>query len=181
MNRKLRIGERQPRGKSAIPEDWRESLRALPRRLRRRENGRLVQIKNTASARNAKGRSIVIRHGAGSDALRLGTFDLRSTMGREYRARMQGLVEHLGGADAISAPQRTLVDRAARLGLIVETSWAELSKSGAFRDGEPTAALHAFLRLIGEERSVLLTLGLARREKTVRSLSEVLSSEDESE
>jgi hypothetical protein len=96
-------------------------------------------------------------------------------MGKEYLARMQALVEHLGGADNISAPQRTLVDRAARLSLIVETSWHELSKRGAFRSGEATPALHAFLRLVGEERSVLITLGLERRSKPVPDLREYLA------
>jgi hypothetical protein len=83
---------------------------------------------------------------------------------------MQALVEHLGGEGAVSGPQRTLVDRAARLSLIVETSWHELSKRGAFRGGEPTPALHAFLRLIGEERSALVTLGLERRQKSIEDL-----------
>lgn len=139
---------------------------------RHRRNG--IRIKRPDAAANAKGRAIVIRHGADSEAMRLGRFDLRSSMGREHRARVQALVDHLGGLDAISRPQRILVDRAARLGLIVETAWHELSKKGAFKDGAPTAALHAFLRLIGEERSVLVTLGLQRREKAIPRLSDLL-------
>jgi hypothetical protein len=134
-------------------------------------------VKNTASAANGKGRAVVIRHGGESTAIRLGRFDLRSSLGKQYRSRVEALVTHLGGADAVTIPQARLIDQAARLCLLTETAWDELSKTGAFRNSEPTAALHAFLRLIGEERAVLVTLGLQRREKAIPRLSDVLKGE----
>jgi hypothetical protein len=101
-------------------------------------------------------------------------------MGKEYLARVAALTNHLGGSEALSVPQRTLVDRAARLGLIVETSWHELADHGVFRNGEPVPALAAFRSALADEREVLRILGIERRERVVRSLSDVLAGKEQS-
>jgi hypothetical protein len=66
--------------------------------------------------------------------------------------------KHLGGD--LTAPQRVLVDRAARLGLLVELAADELSRAGAFKRGQPTAAFDAFRRVQADEERVLKLLGL---------------------
>jgi hypothetical protein len=139
----------------------------------------LVPIKNSASASNARPKTIRFTHAGYSGALRLGRFDLRSTMGREYRDRVAALIVHLGGADALSTPQRTLVDRAARLGLLVENMWDELSRTGTLKKGETTSAFHGFLRVVADEERVLRLLGLERRTKTVPDLDTYLRNKGE--
>jgi hypothetical protein len=138
-------------------------------------NGRLQPIKNTASRGNARGRSVVaVKHAGDSRTLRLGRFDLRRAEGRKYSDTVSLLKAHLGGE--VTAPQAILVDQSARLTVLTGIAWDELTKHGAFHDGEPTPALHAYLRLIGEARSVLVTLGLERRPKDVGDLQDYLRS-----
>jgi hypothetical protein len=127
-----------------------------------------VPIKNAASAKNARAKAIVVRHAGESAALRLGRLDLRSTLGRAYRSRVEALIAHLGGADAVSIPQLALVNQAARLRLLVEIAWTELTKTGALRNGEPRPALDVFRRLAADEREVLRTLGLKRVARELR-------------
>jgi hypothetical protein len=170
---RLRPNSQTGTTKSSL-KDWRDSIPNAPQRRRKLRDGHKVPIKNPASAANGKAKAVVIRHGGESTALRLGRFDLRSSLGKQYRSRVEALVAHLGGADAVSVPLRSLVDQAARLHLLVGIAWTELSKTGAFLKGEPTPALHAFLRLIGEERSVLVTLGLERKAREVPDLQTYL-------
>jgi hypothetical protein len=85
------------------------------------------------------------------------------------------LVDHLGGADAVSAPQRILVDRCVRLGLLVETSWDELQRAGVFKRGEVRAAFAAFRSVALDERATLTALGLESRARNLPRLSDVLN------
>ena len=169
---KLRLISREPISANPTPDT--KQLHLRPPRLRFRRGNRLVPVKNSASARNAVGKAIILKHAGDSRALRLGRFDLRSTMGKEYRDRVAALVAHLGGVDAVSTPQRTLVARAARLGLLVEIMWDELSRTGALSNGDLTSAFHGFLRAVGDEERVLRLLGIERRARTVPDLDAYL-------
>jgi hypothetical protein len=172
--RKRRTSASRPKNRHALPKDWLNSVPDRDSRPRRLVNGRSVPVKNTASADNARSRAIVVRHGAGSQALRLGTFDLRSTMGKAYRARVVELTSHTGGDP--NAVQHTLIDHGARLHLLTQLAWDELSRSGAFRGGEPTPANDAYRRAAADERAVLLLLGLDRKAKDIPDLADYLKS-----
>jgi len=139
-----------------------------------RQTLRERRYKRPDAAGNAKPRAIVIRHAGDSQALRLGRFDLRTLMGKEYVRRTQALVEHLGGPDSVSVPQRILVDRAVRLGLIVETAWDELQRTGVFKRGEIRAAFAAFRSVVMDERATLALLGLESRARAIPRLADVV-------
>src|SRR2546427_1632887 len=135
---------------------------------------RAGRTKRPDAARNARSMKILLRHASDSRALRYADLDLRSTAGREYAATKATLTAHLGGE--VTAPQAILVDHAARLHVLTRLAWDELSRSGAFRDGEPRPAYDAFRRAAADERSVLVTLGLERRAKDVPDLQDYLRS-----
>jgi hypothetical protein len=130
--------------------------------------------KRPDAAENARPRKVLIRHGGDSRALRYADLDLRSTAGKEYRARVVELTAHVGGDP--TAPQRTLIDQAGRLHVLARLAWDELSRTGAFRDGEPLPAFFAYRSAIADEREVLRTLGLERRAKEVPDLNAYLAS-----
>lgn len=120
-------------------------------------------------------RKVLVRHAGDTVALRYADLDLRSTAGREYRTRVQALTAHIGGDP--TAPQATLIDHAARLHVLARLAWDELSRTGAFRDGEPRPAFQAYRSAAADEREVLRMLGIERRAKELPSLSDVLSAE----
>ena len=134
-----------------------------------------MPIKNTSARRNGKPHAITVRY-AGGQALRLGKIDLRFKDGKLYRHRINELVQHLGGADMVSAPMRTLVDQAARFHLLTGLAWDALTRYGAYKHGAPTPANDAYRRAAADERSVLLLLGLDRKAKEIPDLAEYLRS-----
>jgi hypothetical protein len=85
------------------------------------------------------------------------------------------LTAHLGGEENVTGPQRVLIDHCARLHVLKRLAWDELSRSGAFRNGEPRPAYDAFRRAAADERSVLVMLGLERRAKEVPDLQDYLA------
>jgi len=173
---KRRTRASRPKNHGAIPRDWLASVPSRPRRPRKLIAGRMVMVRNAASATNGKGRALIVRHAGDSTGLRLGRFDLRSRMGKEFTLRTAALVHHLGGAAAVSVPQRILVDRAVRLGLLVETAWDELSRMGVFRRrGELRAAFAAFRSAVMDERATLTLLGLESRARDLPRLKDLLS------
>ena len=149
-------------------------LQVSRRKLRRRRDGRLLPVKNQASAANARPKKVEVHHAGGSKVLLHAAFDMRSAVGKAYQARVDELVAHLGGTEMVTAPQRTLIDHAARLRLLALLAWDEISTGGAFREGEPTSAFDAYRRVSADERDVLRTLGLERRTKSVPDLDTYL-------
>lgn len=121
---------------------------------------------------NARRRKVIVRHGGDSRALRYADLDLRSTAGREYRDRVTALTAHVGGDP--TAPQRTLIDHAARLHVLARLAWDELSRTGAFRHGDPRPAFDAYRRAAADEREVLRTLGIERGTKPAPDLASYL-------
>src|SRR5262249_21192885 len=113
---------------------------------------------------------VLIKHASGSRALMHAHFDMRSTVGKAYRARVEALTSHIGGDP--STVQRTLVDQAARLHLLTLQAWDELTRSGAFHRGMPTPANDAYRRAAADERSVLMILGLERKAKEIQDLAD---------
>src|SRR5258708_1460271 len=95
-------------------------------------------VKRPDARTNALGKKLLVRHAGGSVALRYADLDMRSTAGKEYAATKAALTAHLGGEENVSVPQRALVDHAARLHLLTRLSWDELSRTGAFRRGNPS-------------------------------------------
>src|SRR2546425_3731378 len=137
---------------------------------------RAGRTKRPDAARNARPRKILLRHASDSRALRYADLDLRSTAGKEYTASKAMLTAHLGGQENVTGPQRVLIDHCARLHVLTRLAWDELSRSGAFRNGEPRPAYDAFRRAAADERSVLTMLGLERRAKDVPDLQDYLRS-----
>lgn len=164
---------RKSKAQSALPKDWVDSLPDRSSRPRRRANGRLVPIKNTASRENAKA-VLTVKHAGNSRTLRLGRFDLRRTEGRKYRAVVTALTQHLGGPDVLTEPQRQLIDQAARLAIISGLAWDQLDR-GAFRKREPVPALNTYKSVIADIRSILSMLGLERRAKDVPDLHDYIA------
>ncbi len=157
--------------------DWADSIPGKPTRRHRLdpEGGkRLVPVRNEASAKNGRGRSVVVKHGGDSSTLRLGRFDLRSTLGKRYAERIAELRAHVG-EDALTPPLATYVDQAARLHLLALLAWSEIERGGgAFRRGELRPAVDAYRRIAADEREILRALGLGRRVQAVPDLDEYL-------
>src|SRR3989442_14125356 len=99
-----------------------------------RQKLQVRRTKRPDAARNARPRKILLRHASDSRALRYADLDLRSTAGREYAGTKATLTAHLGGEANVTAPQRTLIDHAARLHLLTRLAWDELIRGGAFRN-----------------------------------------------
>lgn len=119
-------------------------------------------------------RKVLVRHAGDTVALRYADLDLRSTAGREYRTRVQALTAHIGGDP--TPPQVVLIDHAARLHVLARLAWDELSRTGAFRDGQPRPAFQAYRSAAADEREVLRTLGIERKAKEAPDLSTYLAS-----
>jgi hypothetical protein len=132
-------------------------------------------LKWRAAPRNGRPRKVLLRHASDSRALRYADLDLRSTAGKEYRARVTELTAHVGGDPTV--PQVRLIDHAARLYLLARLAWDELSRTGAFRNGDPRPAFDAFRRAAADEREVLRTLGIERRAKLIPDLNEYLQTQ----
>ena len=148
---------------------------ARPRVVRKRVNGRDVRLRRPDAAANARTKKVMILgHGASSRALMHGALDQRTRVGRAYRAHEAALVAHLGGAEAVTVPQRSLIDQAARLHLLGKIAWAELQRTGAFRAGELVPAFDAFRRAAADERAVLALLGLERKTQQLPSIEDYL-------
>lgn len=156
-----------------------QEIQLTRRKLRRRIGGSLVPVKNPASAGNAKPKKIVVVHAGGSRALSRAAFDMRSTVGKAYRARVDELTAHLGGPDMVTVPQRIFVEHAARLGVLALLALEEINRSGAFSGGDARPALDVYRRLAADEREVLRTLGLERKVKQVPDLDAYLQSKGE--
>jgi hypothetical protein len=128
--------------------------------------------KRPDAARLAKSKIVVVGHGANSRALLRAPFDMRSRLGKAYRATIDALRAHVGSD--VTPPQVALIDQAARLRLLTQIAWSELQHSGAFRKGEIAPAFDAYRRAAADERAVLAILGVQRRPQPVPSLDEYL-------
>jgi hypothetical protein len=96
--------------------------------------------------------------------------DGRTSEGRYIRSLERALVEHLGGADAITVPQRLLVERAVRLQLQMHLIDAKMRDGTATpHDGRTYGGMLSALRL------TLRELGLKAAAPKAPSLAEVLA------
>lgn len=131
-------------------------------------------MKRLDSAANARTKKVAVMH-AGESALRRIdlNLDLRTRAGKAHRAHVVALSAHVGPEPTV--PQRSLIEQAARLRILAQIAWAELSSGGAFANGEPRAALDVYRRVAADERDVLKTLGLARKEKAIPTLEDYLN------
>lgn len=131
------------------------------------------------AAANARTRKVRVTTGADSKTLLTASLDLRTRLGRIYLGHKQALVAHLGGDP--SAVQLRLIDQAARLRLVCDIAWGELSRRGAFSpSGDPRPALDAFRRAAADERDVLRLLGLRRAVREI-DLKDYLAQSKEDE
>lgn len=153
-------------------------VRAGQQRRRGRRKDGVLDMRARTSAKNAKPRKILlVGHATTSEALKRGILDLRSRSGKAYRATCEALTLHLGGE--LSAPQKALVDQAARLRLMTQFAWAELGRTGPFKKtGELVAAYDAYRRAAADEREVLRLLGIERRVKELPSLQDYLKGKE---
>ncbi len=142
-----------------------------PRRKRRRRNGRLVPVKCSASARNARPKVKYLVHGSQRRLLR-DPLDSRTRVGKAYAAQIAKYRQRLGGD--VSVAQEKLIDQAARLGLLTDIAWGELMRTGHLvRKGNVNAALDPFLKASRDLRAILLVLGLKLHAKQA-TLQDVL-------
>ena len=137
-----------------------------------RRNGRLVKQKKPTSAQNAKTPIHWLVHGQQSPTFFKHPLDKRTALGKEYERTFNSLVNHLGGEDIITEPERALADQCAKYCLLADISWARLMQDGVFDEaGEVNKALESFMATTRSQRDVLRLIGLRRREKPVQDLS----------
>ena len=143
-----------------------------PKLKRRRRNGRLVPIKCSASARNAKPKVKFLTHGGYRSLLR-DPLDKRSRVAKAYAAQAQEYRQHLAGN--VSVVQEKLIDRMTRFGLIADWAWGELIKSGYLtRRDKINPALEPLFKACREERAIQILLGIERKRKPVPDLKQYI-------
>lgn len=141
--------------------------------LRRRENGRLVRVKNAASAANARPKKVAIVYGGASRAI-WGALDKRTVLGKAVAAFEAEFRQHAGPDRA--ATKDDLCVSAARHKALASIAFADLMERGLFDDkGSARPALEAFRRADSELRECLRLLGLKRRSEQVPSLDDYLA------
>jgi hypothetical protein len=171
---KPRVGSTQSRGKSALPSDWVDSLPNRAQPPRRLKGGHLVPIKGEPQSRKVR-----IVTGAHSKAIR-GELDGRYSFSRVVTGYLSEYRPHVG-------PDRSVVlDDLCRSAAVHKTcanlSLVRLREAIARDDSDEAKAAYEVWRAADREhREVARLLGIPRREKAVRSLSEVLSGAEEVE
>lgn len=110
--------------------------------------------------------------GGKSRLLTLDSLDGRTAAAKLARGLIGAIESDLGGADALSAGERQLVQRAAILGAVAEDSEAR------WMAGEPIDSA-AYLATINAQRRVLATLGLGRRSRDITTLAQYLAKKNE--
>jgi hypothetical protein len=137
----------------------------------RHRNSELVR-RPVGGRRDNRAVAVYVTSGANSEAIKHGRLDGRSTIGKAYREDLAALKAHLN--HDVSVPEAKLCDQAARLGLLCDLSWAEITKEKTLiKAGEPLPCIDIYLRAAKAQRDVLRLLGLRRHAKDV-TLSDVL-------
>ena len=106
------------------------------------------------------------------------TIDKRTTVGKNLVAWSAALAEDLGGIDQLSTPQRTLVDEAVKLKLILGAVDAWVLQQPHLVDRRKRALLPVVrerLALVAQLQSILRDLGLERRAKDPLDLNAYLA------
>jgi hypothetical protein len=98
----------------------------------------------------------------------LARLDKRTKVARAVLMRIADLESDAGGADSLSAARQSLIRHAAWLDAVVESHELRLAAGQEIDSGAYTQALNS---LIGLYR----LLGLERRQRSVRSLREVMA------
>jgi hypothetical protein len=131
----------------------------------------LVRV-SPESARNAKPKIKFVTHGGASALRGRSAIDLRTSLGRKYKAGLIELKSHLG--NELTPPQVRLVDMATRLGLLSDLAWGELMREGdLIKDGAAHPAIDVFLKSSKHQKEVLALLGLERKVRNV-TLQDIL-------
>lgn len=105
-----------------------ERLARTEKRKRKRVNGHNVRIKNAASARNARGKKVIIQHGGSSDHLRFGELDNRTRLAKAQKKLIKALErDH---APNPSAMQSAIFRSFVRMDIIGTIGMDELLRSG---------------------------------------------------
>ena len=151
---------------------------SISRRKRRRVNGRLVPIRNAASARNARLARKVGTLPALARALRSGgALDQRFALSKVIRAYASEYRAHVG--DAASAPLTHLCDSAARHRVIANVAFTDLMQHGLFTtNGSVRGSFEVWRRADGDLRECLRLLGLERKARDVPTLAGILAGEE---
>lgn len=130
-----------------------------------RKNGRLVPVKRTDAARNARPKVKFIVHG-GSRSLLRDPFDMRTRVGRAYAMQQNALKTHVGGVPTV--PQERLIDQAVRLGLLADIAWSALIRAGkVVNDGGQHPAFEAYLKATRDQRDIFKLLGITTHQRQV--------------
>lgn len=122
-------------------------------------------VKNTASAKNAKPKSLRIVTGLASKTLQQGRIDRRTILGRLEQKYITEYRAHVGEMTVVSNDLCTL---AARKKLIANIAYAKVHELGVFDGvGNLQPAFDAFRRASSDLLDVLRLLGLERKAKDV--------------
>jgi hypothetical protein len=114
------------------------------------------------------------RHLPGGKTRRLKTIDdidQRTVAGKRALQLVSAIEQDLGGVDNLSAGTKQLIQRAAVLAAMIESSEAQ------WLSGKPVD-LNNLLAAIGVQRRVLVTLGLERRARTTPSFNQWLAEKE---
>ena len=93
---------------------------------------------------------------------------------KKLRQAFAGLVNHLGGEQQVSDPQKMLIKRLVHVDRICERREDVLAQGGDIDES-------AYLNSVEKCHTLCKTLGLKRRSKIVGTLAEILSQQEASE
>lgn len=130
-------------------------------------------VKNTASAKNAKPKSLRIVTGLASKTLHQGRIDRRTTLGRLEQKYIAEYRAHVGEMTIVADD---LCRMAARKKLLAHIAYAKVYELGVFDGaGNLQPAFDAFRKASSDLLDVLRLLGLERRQKQVLDVAAELS------
>ena len=128
-----------------------------------------------ATGRFLPGHTQSLQHGARAEQVREGRLltDEAAAAVAELRT---AILADLGGADRLSVLERQLVERYVEHKLIADHIFGFLAREGTVTTkGRTRMALQHYLKVSAAERRLAEQLGLARRQKPVASLQELIA------
>lgn len=148
-----------------------------PKRVRKRQNGRLQVQKRPDAAKNARTPRITLVHGGAAKVAAGRVIDRRTRLGKEDELHQTELTAHVGGEPTVA--QRELIVQASWFRILRGIAFAELME--AVEAGQPISqhpALDAIYKAAHQQREALKLLGLDRKAKDI-SLKDVLNQKPE--
>jgi hypothetical protein len=166
MKLRPKTNRNQARGGSALPRDW---VKSLPDRRKRRR---------ADSARNGRPKKFGIVTGVNSRAVR-GELDQRFGFAKTVSAYIREYQDQVGTDRSVAMDD--ICRSAGTAKAIRNLALFRLMRGGPYDSKDQArAAYENYRRADADLRDVLRTIGLERRERVVRSLSDVLAGKEHS-